>query len=592
MLRLGLLLALAVSSVPLGAQPLNPEASPRHGTLQLAAGGSEALDLVLDVPETHPEVDCVGTLNPSAPDAVVEWRGSGPMRLWVRSAADATLTVVGPDGQMECVDDEDGVQPALLYERPQTGRYAVWVGAFGIAEMGGTEATLYAGSPPEPVRLGAATEAPMLAFDGGSEVTMDVDPGGLHHAEDLGMPDYCPGFYHAEPTARVSGVAPYAISATSDTDLTLAVRTRGGGWLCNDDQFGFGDTDPGVDVQGEGEHTVWVGTFRGYARTESPSATLIVSAELDGGETLDPVDPGMFDPRSRFSEATYVPLDLDADGMTATLAAADETVEVSVEVGEVVSNPLAGDNCNGYIPVGRTLTLAAEGSGPITLHATGDADLVMAARDADGQWFCSDDATGRDPAIEVQAGDTAIWIGTFSDSGEESATLIARRGAIDDVLPPPDEIDLDFDDLVMDDPIPYSEGLYDGNELGGAAEELTLTGGGVTRSVAAGGDLPNPVEGDACVGHLTAAPTAQVASVAETLAFTASPDQGGDLMMVVQAPDGRWFCSDDHNGLSPGIEVSGAGDGTYTIWVGTFGRLDTPVDATLRVQEGPLPPGD
>ena len=141
------LLALAFSAAPLAAQPLNADASPRQGTLQVGSAEA-ALDLEIAAPAQHPRADCVGMLDPSAPDATITRTGAGPMRVWVRSSRDATLTVVMPSGETLCVDDEDGVQPALLMEQAPAGRYAVWVGAFG--QYGDTRpaATLHAGPPP------------------------------------------------------------------------------------------------------------------------------------------------------------------------------------------------------------------------------------------------------------------------------------------------------------------------------------------------------------------------------------------------------------------------------------------------------------
>lgn len=579
MSRLALSLALALVAPSLAAQPLDPDVAPRQGTIR---GGNGALDLEISAPDEHPDADCVGFLDRSAPDATVDWSGSGPMRLWVRSSADATMTIIGPDGEMRCVDDEDGVQPALLYEQPARGRYAVWVGAFGWDEAQDAAATLYVGPPTSPVSLGDVTGAPALTFDGGDDASIDVAPGGLYPARALGMPDYCTGFYHAEPSARVSGPAPYSITATSDADLTLAVRTRGGGWICNDDASPF-DNAPGLEIQGEGEQIVWVGTFRGYARTETPEATLTVTAETIIEPEFD-FDPGE---RERFSEASYTVLDLDARGPILTLGANADSTDATYSIGETVANPVTGDLCRGNISLGRTLTVRAEGDGPFTLYATGDDDLVLVARDADGQWFCSDDAAGRDPAIEIaEAGDVAVWIGTFGQIDGASASFSIMRGALDDLLP--DDVDMDFDEIIDEPFASWSTGMYDGDEVGGDAQTtVRLADGSAEAQIFAGGDLFMPVEGDACTGYITSEPTASVDSQAEMVSFAASAME--DLTLLVRAPDGQWFCSDDYDGRDPGIEVSGAGDGTYSIWVGTFNVLDVPVEAVLTIEEGALP---
>ncbi len=43
---------------------------------------------------------------------------------------------------------------------------------------------------------------------------------------------------------------------------------------------------------------------------------------------------------------------------------------------------------------------------------------------------------------------------------------------------------------------------------------------------------------------------------------------GSDTTLVINAPDGQWYCSDDANGFDPELVLSDTGQ--YDIWVGTF----------------------
>ena len=571
------LFALAFSAAPLAAQTPNADADPRQGTL--AVGSSEvALDLEISALEPQLDPDCPGMIDPSAPDVALTRRSAGPMRIWVRSASDATLTVVTPSGEVLCVDDEDWVQPALLMEQAPAGRYAVWVGTFSSFDDTNTAATLYAGPPPPAPRPQTSASAPSVNAQNND---LAVVAGGSHSANMLDLPDYCVGFFNAEPSARVSGETPYTVTAESEVDLTLAVRTRGGGWLCNDDAMG---RDPAVQIQGEGEHTVWVGTFRGYARGDAPEATLRVTDEMIA-DVVTPVGP--VEPREVFSTGTYAPLDLDARGEEITLAASQESLDVRVMAMGETGNPVSGDHCRGSLPVRATATLSAEGAGPLTLVASGDSDLVLVARGPDDTWYCSDDAMGTDPAIEIEdpAGEIQIWVGAYSLGNSVQATLTFTRGPLAEMLP--DEL-YDLSTEFVD--APYAEGTYSGDELGGDAEvSLSLAGGMAETRVMAGGDLAMPVVGDGCVGFITANPTASLQTGAEIVSFVASAGFEGDLTMLVRTPDGRLFCSDDYEGTDPGIEVSGAGDGTYSIWVGTYAEMDSPIQSTLTVREDVLP---
>lgn len=46
----------------------------------------------------------------------------------------------------------------------------------------------------------------------------------------------------------------------------------------------------------------------------------------------------------------------------------------------------------------------------------------------------------------------------------------------------------------------------------------------------------------------------------------------GDTMLLVNAPDGSWYCNDDYAGLDPAIVFNRPLSGRYEIWVGTYNR--------------------
>ena len=51
--------------------------------------------------------------------------------------------------------------------------------------------------------------------------------------------------------------------------------------------------------------------------------------------------------------------------------------------------------------------------------------------------------------------------------------------------------------------------------------------------------------------------------------FTIGARSGADITLIVNGPDGRWYCNDDWDGTDPAMTFSQGG--TYDIWVGTFG---------------------
>ncbi|HEY4251956.1 MAG TPA: hypothetical protein VGM87_12165 [Roseomonas sp.] len=116
------------------------EPDPRNLELQ-AGGGDDAASL---------GGACTGRINGRAPDVVLDYRNGGfPLGIFARSAADTVLVVHAPDGRWRCNDDSQGLNPAVAFPRPPSGRYAIWVGTVGA---GRAPATLAVTELPIPLR--------------------------------------------------------------------------------------------------------------------------------------------------------------------------------------------------------------------------------------------------------------------------------------------------------------------------------------------------------------------------------------------------------------------------------------------------------
>lgn len=46
----------------------------------------------------------------------------------------------------------------------------------------------------------------------------------------------------------------------------------------------------------------------------------------------------------------------------------------------------------------------------------------------------------------------------------------------------------------------------------------------------------------------------------------------GDTMLLINDPNTRWYCNDDHDGLDPVIRFGNPSSGRYDIWLGTYNR--------------------
>lgn len=598
-MRLALCLSLLVGlAAPAVAQPLNADADPVAGTERARANREPVVfDLAVRAPDVHPDADCAGNLDPSAPDAVVRWDG-GPLQLWVRGDFDATLTVVGPDGALRCDDDSEGRMPVVAYGSAPRGRYAVWVGSFAGVET--VDATLYAGTPVVRTRLDARAR-PMdgtielrAGFGAQADEAREVSAAGadalseVQTADDLG----CFGFVRADrPSARIryeGGGEPLVLQASSvdGMDLVLALAMPDGGVRCNDDYDPQAGTDPGlvVDDAPSGDYAVWVGTWGSHARVADPRATLRLSETIPAVSAPPAVsDDGMLFPDDSmlggnpYSTGTFTPFDPDARAArTAQYEDGDGLDFAGIQVTGDVPTPVRGVACSGSLPARPSLAIEVDADGPLALRASSDTDLVLVARLPDGTWLCSDDADGTDPGIQIdgaQRGTLTVWVGTYAPDGSASATVTLGGGTVERSAP----------DFVEPGPTgpPFTSGTYSGSalELGAPLQTLRLDGRRVRANVNVAPELPNPVAGDACVGFLTARPTAAI-SVVQSGPLSLSAFSATDAVMVVRTPGGDWFCSDDADRTEPRVDLDG-GAGTYTVWLGTFSQGGDAAQMTL-----------
>lgn len=384
-----------------------------------------------------------------------------------------------------------------------------------------------------------------------------------------GMDD-CPGFFDPSAPDAVVDWPGGALQMTvrSDFDATLAVYGPDGTWRCNDDGDGLA---PVVEEQGapRGRYAVWVGSYS-QDQTGNTTATLVAGMP-------PPIPVLMAD-----AEPTSGRLSLAA-GFEAQSGAATQAVRAGgSDSVERAGLQAAGDSdwCTGYVDAARpTLVVAYSGQGLLALSATSadaetSADLVMIVHTPGGAWRCNDDLLGLDPGLNIEdaaSGRYAVWIGTYgADAGQVAATVTVAETA------------LEVPDYGGDyTPTPYAEGRYMPLQTSArAAVRLRVGDAPASGTATVLPEGPNPVNGPACSGFIMAAPTATVEMRgAGPFGITATAAEGTDLVLLVQTPDGTWFCSDDADGLNPGIQFGTADDtavaaGTYRAWVGTWNDPD------------------
>jgi hypothetical protein len=103
-----------------------------------------------------------------------------------------------------------------------------------------------------------------------------------------------------------------------------------------------------------------------------------------------------------------------------------------------------------------------------------------------------------------------------------------------------------------------------------------------------GGSIDASYLGDDCRGWATAAPDFDITYTAggmSLLRFYFVADAAEDTTLIINAPDGQWYCNDDAPGtIDPMVDFTNPQEGLYDIWVGSFTEGEL-IEGTLYVTE-------
>ena len=243
-----------------------------------------------------------------------------------------------------------------------------------------------------------------------------------------------------------------------------------------------------------------------------------------------------------------------------------------------------GGQCRGFAANAPDVRINFTGGSfsEINFSAFSDTDTTLIVNDPNGNWICDDDSAGSlNPGIQIDnpsSGVYDIWVGTYSDQGDfPPATLHISElafggefggsgsdgsGSLDFALP------ANYGSTTLSGgftPDPYTVDLYAGGDVS------------VSRAVSGIGN---------CQGYVTSAPDYELSFTAGSLDLFISAASSSDTTLVVNAPDGSWWCDDDggEGGFNPGIEFPNPQSGVYDIWVGTYSDGD-PAAARLNISE-------
>ena len=203
------------------------------------------------------------------------------------------------------------------------------------------------------------------------------------------------------------------------------------------------------------------------------------------------------------------------------------------------------------------------------IRATSSEDTSLVVRDPQGRWQCDDDTHGLDPEIHYsspRSGSYAIWVGAVNENTVSATLQISEISA---------------------------ENSSDSSGINAGAEanfgEVILRSGFTPDphnvEMTAGGSIQASTVDSSCTGYISSAPDYEVTyrdagSFPLTFTFLAK----GDTTLVINGPDGSWYCDDDSaGGNNPRVVFRDAMDGVYDIWVGSYN--DEMITGKLTISE-------
>jgi hypothetical protein len=105
-------------------------------------------------------------------------------------------------------------------------------------------------------------------------------------------------------------------------------------------------------------------------------------------------------------------------------------------------------------------------------------------------------------------------------------------------------------------------------------------------AVRSGGEINAASISPSCAGFISSAPDVRLNYTAGSLPLILSVAADADTTLVVNGPDGSWYCDDDGgvNGLNPMVRFNDPKSGQYDIWIGTYGNASLQ-PAQLNISE-------
>ncbi len=90
------------------------------------------------------------------------------------------------------------------------------------------------------------------------------------------------------------------------------------------------------------------------------------------------------------------------------------------------------------------------------------------------------------------------------------------------------------------------------------------------REITAGGTHDLAGCGLNAAGYVTTRPDFDLYWNGTSGQLTIAVEAGADAVLLINAPDGSWYYSDDYRGTNPAVTFFNPAEGLYDIWVGSY----------------------
>jgi len=254
---------------------------------------------------------------------------------------------------------------------------------------------------------------------------------------------------------------------------------------------------------------------------------------------------------------------------------------ISLTSGGTIDASTVASGCRGMVARAPDVQMTySAGSLPLTFLTSSSTDTTLLINGPDGRWSCDDDSgeSGGDALLTYDnpmSGIYDVWVGAYGgNSGsadlyvtELGGGRIASGGGSSNVV---------------------SSGYPDASlnaTYGTVSLASGFTGDPYRVSLSAGGGFDASGLGGACVGMIASAPDVQLNFSGGSLPLIISAGSSSDTTLVINGPDGQWYCNDDGgtSGSNPSIRFNAPRSGAYDIWVGSYGGASAP--AELHISE-------